>query len=261
MRPGITVWGAWVVLGVLLAVGAGGTAPRPLGAPGETLESAVAEAEEAARASRVRIEVSAVGIGISPQSAAARDLQAASAAGGGVYVPAAEAGQLAGALRQALSGEVAAPKARAALLPVPVLRGAAENGARVAQALGAAARSGGLALVGEEAVLGTLATLNVDPKAPQPLPRLVELGRALGVDWVLHARVLSVGRPFNATSAEERSLIILLNVVDVKTGRLRHTAQIGPTFLDPGEDRKAVVPAEVAAAAAERLLGGLHQKL
>jgi len=251
--------------GILFLVGRGRAqdqAPRPLGAPTETLQQAVDEAEAAARTSGMRMTVSAVGFDIRPDSAAARDLQAATSAGGGLYVPASQAGQLAGALRQALDGGAGpstGARGRVALLPAPVVRGAAENGERVTAALGAVATGGGLGLLPAAEVASQVQGVNLG--LPQALPRLVEWGRALKVDYVIYPRVLSVGKPFNAKEENERIITILVNVVHVKTGRMIHTSQVGSTYVDDTFPAESVAPPEVVAGAAEKLLAPFLGKL
>jgi hypothetical protein len=252
-----------VLAAAALAFGVGAQmGPRALGAADETLEQAVAEAEAAAAANtRMRVSVNAVGFNIAANSAAAQDLQAAASAGGGTYVAAQDVGQLAGALAQAAGGAAppVANRGRAALLPAAVLRGAAENGARMTAALEAEATRAGLALLPAAALSGQLGGVNL--ALPQPLTRLTEWGRALGVDYVIYPRVLSVGKPFNTKDEDERIMTILVNVVDVKTGRMAHTVQIGAVYSDKTFPAESVAPPETAAAAAEKLLAGFVAKL
>jgi hypothetical protein len=253
-----------VVMIVAGAQWAEAQAPRPLGGPGDTLERAVAAAEEAARTARMRVSVSAVGFQVAPNSAAAQDLQAAAGAGGGVYVPASEVGQLVGALRRAVEGSgedvpVDGPRGKVALLTAPVLRGAAENGERLTAALRAAAAAAGLGVAPAAAVAAEVQGVNL--RFPQPLPRLVEWGRKLGVDYIVYPRVLSVGRPFNSVDENERVMAILINIADVKAGRMVHTQQVGATYIDDQTLAESLAPAEVVATAAAKLLEGFLARL
>ena len=75
-----------------------------MGGPNETVETVIAEAQAAALASDMTVTTSAVGIQIKEANAA--ELREVAQAGGGVYVSAANADQIAAALEQAVSGTV-----------------------------------------------------------------------------------------------------------------------------------------------------------
>jgi len=236
---------------------------RALGGEDETFETATAEAAAALQKTRMRLNVSAVGFGVGATSQAAKELQAIAAAGGGIYAPAERVEELAGALGQAVAGggaanvPAAAARARAVLLTSGTVRGAAENGGRLDESLAQVLGDQGVAAVPRAELTAALQRLGLDPKTVIPLSRLLELGRSLGVDYVVYTRILSVGRPFNPVGPDERILTSLINVTEVKTGRLIHSFQVGATFTDPSELTPLAPPATTQEAARKLVAGFL----
>lgn len=237
-------------------------APRPLGGPEETVETAVAEAEAAAQSTRMRVQVSAVGVGISATSAAAIDLRAIAEAGGGRYVAAEQADQLSAALAQAVGGGAPAVPSRGkvALLPAVVFRGDVRNGVLVSDALRRHLQDAGFEVSPAAGVDDALRTAGIDLRLPQSLARIGEVGRSLGAAFVVYPRSLAIGKPLSSKIDGERVLTVLVNVVDTATGRGVHTFQAGAPFVDKDDAPESIVPPEALDAAAARLLAGFLKR-
>ncbi len=89
---------------VAFAANGPATAPRALGQPGDTTEAAIDRLERTIPTRPVSVSV----VGFDVDAAAQQELQSIALAGGGAYVPAAQAEQLSGALRQAADSTVQA---------------------------------------------------------------------------------------------------------------------------------------------------------
>lgn len=231
-----------------------------MGGPNETVETAIAEAQAAALASDMTVTTSAVGIQITEANAA--ELREVAQAGGGVYVSAANADQIAAALEQAVSGTVVTGgPGSVALIPPAVFQAAPENGVLMAEALQAELIRAGLKPLHGSTVQAEIARRMINPKFPIPLMRLAALGRELQAEYVVYPRVLSVGRPFNAKGPDEYVINVLVNVVQVKTGRILHTYQATTDFKGPDRKPDLVVTPALARLVAARLLQGFLAKL
>ena len=236
--------------------------PRSLSQPGESIATAVAELERVAAMSTMRVNVSAVGFGISDNSAAARDLRAAAQAGGGTYVPAARAGELAGALEQALTGQAAVPQGNGppvAVLPAGVVRGAPQNGVLLTRRLAAEFGAKGHRLLDAAAVEAKLMEMGLNPALPISLTRLTALGEALGAAFVVYPRVLGVGKPLSGRPEEMPVILTYAIVVDVKGKRLALANQVSVPFQPADEAENPVVPEAAAAMAAQLLVQRFFQ--
>jgi hypothetical protein len=146
-----------------------------------------------------------------------------------------------------------------AVLPARVWKGAAGNGAVFTEALKASLTKRAMGVVPAAKVEAELRAARIDLSKPVPVAELAKLRAALGADYVVYPRVLSVGVGVNA---QEFSANILLNVVGTSGSSFFHTRQIGQVF------RPRVATAEAATmsrgdadAAAEKLLAGFYTKV
>ena len=89
----------------LLLSGTRGEARRMLSEPGDTVESARAEAQQAMQNSNMQITISTVGFDIPAGSEAEQYLQQAAQIGGGGYFTASDSGELSAAMGAAASGQ------------------------------------------------------------------------------------------------------------------------------------------------------------
>ena len=111
-----------------------------LSTPGETIEDALKEAQQAVANSSMKLSISAVGFDLSPGSEAEKYLQDMASIGGGSYFAAADGGQLTQALTGAATGQFSAYG------DVPIIT-SPQNGAQVGPATRVEGRASPDALV------------------------------------------------------------------------------------------------------------------
>lgn len=150
-----------------------------------------------------------------------------------------------------------AAKGTVALVPAHVVRGAAENGPVITDALRASLEKEGFTVLPEDKVQGAIAAAKLDLGNQQNIVALSALRTSTGADWVVYPRVLSAGLGVNAKG--ERQANILLNVVGPSRKSFVHTRQIGHVFADVPEGPKVMDRGAADAAAAE-LLKGFYAK-
>lgn len=145
-----------------------------------------------------------------------------------------------------------------ALLPAPVVKGAPANGRVATQALQAALVQEGFRLVPASRVESTLRSQRVNPRSIIPIGTLSRIRAATGADYVIYPRVLSVGVGVNSNQYQAT---ILVNVVGKNGRSFLHTRQVGQPFVsDTGDAARAVLSAEDAGEAADKLLEGFFAK-
>lgn len=93
----------------------------------------------------------------------------------------------------------------------------------------------------------------------------LKFGRAMGAELVVYPRLLAVGIPYaNAATGAfaEPTAVILLRVVNVRTGRAIYARQIGHEFrADPPSSTTFVLPQPVADATATEVLTEYFQRI
>lgn len=147
---------------------------------------------------------------------------------------------------------------KVALLPAPVVKGAADNGPAVTDALRASLERHGFTLVAADRVADELKAERIDPATPQTVGTLSKLRSALGADYLVYPRVLSVGRPFNSEAVQAN---ILVNVVGSSSSSFFHTRQVGKTFAPNGAaSDEAVIDRASAERAASQLMSAFYRK-
>jgi hypothetical protein len=155
----------------------------------------------------------------------------------------------------------AAPAGRVALLPATVFKGASGNGPVIKDALRKNLGAAGFNVSSGADVERAFKARNSNPKKPLTAGDLVALKKALGVDYVVYPRVLSVGVGVNADRA---SATVLVNVGGTSASAFVHTRQVGQPFGDAvGSEAaaKAVIDEESAGKLAEELLAGFYNRL
>jgi hypothetical protein len=152
------------------------------------------------------------------------------------------------------------PKPLAVVLPVHTYKGAPANGKVLSEALRKNVEKAGHALASEADTEVAVKKLEMDLTKPQFLPGLTAVGKELKARYVVYARN-GVGVGVNAQDFEEFQSTILINVVDVETGRLIHVYQIAQLFKSPQKQLDlAVITPDAAAEAARRVLEGFHKR-
>jgi len=131
---------------------------------------------------------------------------------------------------QAASGKIA-------VLPAPVLKGAAGNGPVVTEALRASLKREGFEVLSASQVQQAMRGWSGANAQIVTAPQLAELRAKAGVDYVVYPRVLSVG---NGVNSEEYQATILVNVGGKSKSGFAHTRQVGQIF------RSSVKKPEVA---------------
>ena len=160
----------------------------------------------------------------------------------------------------ALPALAAEPKPNVAVLPVHTYKGNTANGKVILEAFRKNVQKAEHPLPSEADTDAALKKLEVDLTRPQFLPGLTALGKELKVRYVVYARN-GVGVGVNAQDPFEFQSTILINVVDVETGRMVHVFQIAQLFKAPEKLLEtAVIDAGAAAEGAQRLLEGFYKK-
>lgn len=153
-----------------------------------------------------------------------------------------------------LSVEAAAAPATIAVLPVAVVNGDQDNGPPVSAAIEAVLREAGHRLSDSDSVARVLGATRENLATPRTLIQLTRMGRKLGANYVIYTRLLTVGRPFSATRDSDRSAVMLVNIVDVASGRIKQTYQSAGDFTDLDQLRQSMVPDAAAQSIVHRLL-------
>lgn len=148
----------------------------------------------------------------------------------------------------------AAASGTVAVLPAAIVNSAAPNGPKLTGAMEAVLKGKGLRPLDATLVTRAVSAAGMNLAQPQPLNRLAALGKTLKADYVVYTRVLSVGKPINARNETDREAVILVNVVDVATARIKHTYQSSVGFSDASNNRQSLIPDAAAREAAEKML-------
>jgi hypothetical protein len=156
----------------------------------------------------------------------------------------------------------AAPKAKVALLPATVFKGAPGNGPVISDALQKSLSDSGLNVTTGASVERAVRSRQRDSKTPLTAGDLVALKKALGVDYVVYPRVLSVGIGVNA---DRPQATVLVNVGGTSVSNFVHTRQVGQPFGEAGigseAAAKAVIDSDSADKLAKDLLSGFYKRL
>jgi hypothetical protein len=162
------------------------------------------------------------------------------------------------------SGPPAAPAERVALIPVSIVNADPGNGARMTEALAANLERHGSRVLDGGLVRRALEEMRVPLDRPVFLPALTALGKRLGADLVIYARVLVQGPTVHADALDRgRPAVILhLMVAHPRSGELLMTSEVFQEWqaADPMAGEQAV-SRQAAAEAAERLLSRLYLPL
>jgi len=151
----------------------------------------------------------------------------------------------------------AAAEGTVALIPAPVLRGAAGNGKVVTDAIRASLENQGFRVLPESQVKGALR--GVDMRKPIPVRDLAALRARLGAGYVVYPRVMSVGSPLN--DGQTFQATVLVNVLGKTGSSFLHTRQIGQEFRQGNtKPETAVIPRGQADVLAGKLLDGFYSR-
>ncbi len=146
-----------------------------------------------------------------------------------------------------------------AILPAPVLRGAAPNGPAITDSLRASLERRGFTVLEQDNVRGTLRGSNM--RSPISIARLADMRDKLGADYLVYPRVMSVGSPL--TDGDTFQATVIVNVVGKSAKSFLHTRQVGQEFrLRRGIPADtAVIPSGEARELAGKLLDGFYAKV
>lgn len=163
---------------------------------------------------------------------------------------------LAGLLTLAALPAHAAPTV--ALMPAPVIKGAAANGKIVTQALQNALNAKGFTNVPAGKVNAAIGAAHVDMKMPIAVATLAKIRTATGADYLIYPRVLSVG---TGLASGHFQATVIVNVVGKSSSSFFFTRQVAQEFPSTETDRgRAVIDPTSADAGASKLLEGFFAK-
>ncbi len=148
----------------------------------------------------------------------------------------------------------AAASGTVAVLPAAIVNSAVQNGPKLTGAMETVLKGKGLRPLDATLVTRAVSAAGMKLAQPQPLGRLAALGKTLKADYVVYTRILSVGKPINARNETDREAVMLVNVVDVATARIKHTYQSSVAFSDASNNRQSLIPDAAAREAAEKML-------
>lgn len=147
----------------------------------------------------------------------------------------------------------AASQHRVALLPTQYFNADAQSAAAVTQGLTSALGRKGLTVVSVKAPRGYGTHRNYSDRAA------LRFARSVHAEYVAYPRLMAVGLP--AARAKKLDLpvkpsaVILLRIINVRTGRASYGRQIGHEFVaQPGQDGRYHLTSKEAAAAAKEVL-------
>jgi len=130
------------------------------------------------------------------------------------------------ALPLAASPTLAAHK-KVALLPASVTEGAGSNAGVITEALRQRLSKIGFEVIPADRTNSGVRNQKMDLNEPQSVKDLAALRAALGVDFVVYPRVLSVGK---SLAGGDYQANVLVNVAGKSASGFAHTRQIGQVF-------------------------------
>lgn len=155
------------------------------------------------------------------------------------------------------SSALAAPK-KVALLPASVTEGADSNAGVITEALRQRLSKIGFEVISADRTTSGVRNQRMDLNEPQSVKDLSELRAALGVDFVVYPRVLSVGK---SLVGNEYQANVLVNVAGKSASGFAHTRQIGQVFKPRSSKASTpVIGKGDAETAATKLLTGFEAR-
>lgn len=151
---------------------------------------------------------------------------------------------------------LAAPK-RVAVLPASVTEGADSNAGVITEALRQRLNKIGFEVLSADRTLSGARKRGMDLNQPQSVKELAELRDALGVDFVVYPRVLSVGKSLVGNDFQAN---VLVNVAGKSRSGFAHTRQVGQVFKPRSKASSPVIGKGEADTAATKLLSGFEAR-
>lgn len=153
-----------------------------------------------------------------------------------------------------------ADKGRLVLIPATVASGNPGNGAVVTGAIHRSLERAGFTIVPAASVRDVLHAQRLEDQQILSDAQVARVRDALGADFVVYPRVLSVGLAVG--KARQLQANVLVNVQGKKGVSYIHTRQVGQVFDAVGEPRPdAVIDPGAADTAAAKLLEGFYAKV
>ncbi len=150
---------------------------------------------------------------------------------------------------------------RVAVLPVVVVNGDPSNSDRMTRALAMDLARHGCEVVGEVDVRDAARAEGLVLSRPQPDVVLRRLGRRLGADMVVYARILVQGPSLGSNrliDPDRPAMILHVLVVDSRTGQVLMANQISQDWEASDPSMREAAPESAATHGAERLLRRLY---